>query len=163
MIAKLLGLFTNFAGGWQKWAAIGAAFSAVIIYVGWLKWDISTYETKLAVQHEMIGTLNGQLDDAVTINKSNAATLARIQADAKRAQAAVVSANEKAADAAEKLRVIGREIERVPADQNTKLGAAVRDVVKRLWVDPAAADVHPVPGGKAGSSGKPTGVSPTTR
>ena len=156
-------LISLVAGGWQKWAAIAAVVALLAVYIGWLKWDIATYETKVAQQEATIGKLNSDLDVAVRVNADNLKTLERVRADAKRAQDAVVAANARAASAAEKLRVIGREIERVPADQNFALGATVRDIVKRLWEHSDAPAARGDAGGKTGSSSEPLGVPARAR
>ena len=117
-------------GGWKKWAAVGLVVAAIGAYAGWLKVENAQYETEIVRQGAVISDLT-----QANIETSN--TLARVQADAKRAEAATAAARKEATAAQAKLREIGKEIERVPSNERATLSPGVRRALERLWETPA--------------------------
>jgi seryl-tRNA synthetase len=126
-------------GGWKKWAAVGAVVAGLMVYIGWVKWDNATLQVTIEKQQAEIVRLDADVAEAVRVANANAKTAERVKADAKRAMEAVAKADARERAANEKLNQIQRELLNVPSSERVSIGPHVRDAVKRLWEDPAAA------------------------
>lgn len=146
----MIKLLATFLGGWQKWAAIGAAFVALLLYVGWVKWDNATLETTIAKQA-------AALTEAERVNKTAAEAVDFLLADRDRVEKALAASHKDALRNAARASALAKEIERVPQSENCVVGPAARRVIDGLF---GKAD-HPdgSEGGQAGGPGR-TAVAP---
>ena len=151
MIGRLLGFVTNFAGGWQKWAVIGGLFAGLLLYVGWLKWDIATYQVTVATQAAAI-------NEAERVNKVAAAAIESLEKDRVKREAVLSKTHKEAIRNAERANALAKEIERVPQVENCVIGPTVRGLIERMFDWP---NTHPdgTEGGQTGSSDR-TAVVP---
>lgn len=137
MVGVILGLFA----GWKKWAAIGGVIAALVLYVGWLKWDIAEYRAQVA-----------QLEtrEAVRVAEANKLALEMVQAEKARAEKAMASVVAKARASERRVAALTKEIERVPQSEDCAIGPGAQRVLDRLFN--RAPDLDGDEGGPRGSS-----------
>lgn len=123
---NVIAFLLNLVGGSKVWMFAGAAAIAVLVYVGWLRWSIDNLEARNAV-------LASERDRAVEVANSNARALEGERADNQWAAKLVADSHKKALVAAERRRVIQKEIVRVPAEENCAIGPAAQSAIERVW------------------------------
>jgi hypothetical protein len=123
---KVLELVLSFFGGGKLWMLGAAAVMVALGYIGWLRWSNERLEARNAA-------LLVERNTAVEIANSNALALQEAHHYSEARARLAEASYKKALAAAEKRRIVQKEIVNVPASENCAVGPGAQSAIDRVW------------------------------